>query len=133
VLVAVGADRWLRVWDALEGRLLLGIKTTHRIAESIVSLACRPDNRYIATGDSGGWIKVALPGPTRSRPTSRCESGMSLLSVEGAADSALCCTTLWQVWDISKLSGERVSEGMGGIAVREHACWHAHKVRPSVV
>lgn len=58
VLMAVGADRWLRVWDALEGRLLTGRPTNHRIGESIVSLAARPDNAYIATGDSGGWIKA---------------------------------------------------------------------------
>ena len=57
-LVSASADRALRVWDALEGRMVLEIKTNHRKGESIVSLSCRKDNRFIATGDSGGWLKV---------------------------------------------------------------------------
>lgn len=58
ILLSVGADRMLRLWDALEGRLVLEVYTAHRLGESIVSLACRQDNKYIATGDSSGWMKV---------------------------------------------------------------------------
>eukprot|EP00192_Tetraselmis_astigmatica_P000660 CAMPEP_0117689666 /NCGR_PEP_ID=MMETSP0804-20121206/24643_1 /TAXON_ID=1074897 /ORGANISM="Tetraselmis astigmatica, Strain CCMP880" /LENGTH=1073 /DNA_ID=CAMNT_0005502517 /DNA_START=57 /DNA_END=3278 /DNA_ORIENTATION=+ len=88
VLVAIGADRWVRIWDALEGRLLFQVHTSHRYGESIVSLACREDNKFIVTGDSGGWIKV---------------------------------------WDSSFLTEERGHKGTQDQAIKEHACWQAHK------
>ncbi|KAG2450287.1 hypothetical protein HYH02_004795 [Chlamydomonas schloesseri] len=58
VLVAVGADRWLRLWDVLDGALLAERFTGHRQGETVQALALDGNNRRIATGDSGGMIKV---------------------------------------------------------------------------
>ncbi|KXZ56621.1 hypothetical protein GPECTOR_1g56 [Gonium pectorale] len=58
VLVAVGADRWLRLWDVLDGTLLAERFTGHRQGETVQALALDGNNTRIATGDSGGMIKV---------------------------------------------------------------------------
>ncbi|GFR47120.1 hypothetical protein Agub_g8807 [Astrephomene gubernaculifera] len=58
VLVAVGADRWLRLWDVLDGTLLAERFTGHRQGETVQALALEGSNTRIATGDSGGMIKV---------------------------------------------------------------------------
>ncbi|GLI65559.1 hypothetical protein VaNZ11_009122 [Volvox africanus] len=58
VLVAVGADRWLRLWDVLDGTMLAERFTGHRQGETVQALALDGNNTRIATGDSGGLIKV---------------------------------------------------------------------------
>ncbi|KAG2490207.1 hypothetical protein HYH03_011334 [Edaphochlamys debaryana] len=58
VLVAVGADRWLRLWDVLDGALLAERFTGHTSGETVQALALDGSNSRIATGDSGGMIKV---------------------------------------------------------------------------
>ncbi|KAK9816486.1 hypothetical protein WJX72_000893 [[Myrmecia] bisecta] len=58
VLVAVGADGWLRFWDAMHGRLLLECNAGHKVEESLLALCASPDNSRLVTGDSAGYIKL---------------------------------------------------------------------------
>ena len=57
----VYADRYMRLWDIHLGQCLLDVFTGHRLGETVVSLAVDPSDRWIATADSSGFIKVRRP------------------------------------------------------------------------
>eukprot|EP00798_Chlamydomonas_sp_ICE-L_P018383 gene18383-24853_t len=58
ILVSVGADRFIRLWDTLSGTCLLENFTGHKLGETVAALAVDTSNSVIATGDSAGFIKV---------------------------------------------------------------------------
>ncbi|PNH08562.1 hypothetical protein TSOC_004860 [Tetrabaena socialis] len=107
VLVAVGADRWMRLWDVLDGTLLAERFTGHRQSETVQALALDGTNTRIATGDSGGMIKV------------RQQRG-------GAGRGGAAGEKCEEVWDISRFSGGPLSQAAAAIAIREVALWRGH-------
>lgn len=60
MLLAVGGDRWLRVWDAREGHLRLERFSGHAAGETVQALALDGRNTLAATGDSAGFVKVGV-------------------------------------------------------------------------
>lgn len=63
ILVAVGADRWMRFWNVHDGTCLLQLFTGHKAGESVMAVAVDADNRTIVTGDAAGFIKVSDSWP----------------------------------------------------------------------
>jgi len=57
-LVGTGADGYIRFWNVKEGTLLLEHHAGHRHGESIVSMATNPENSFLFTGDTAGYMKV---------------------------------------------------------------------------
>jgi methylmalonyl-CoA mutase cobalamin-binding subunit len=51
VLLAVGADRRLRVWDTVRCCLLASVLTGHRMGESVAAMALDSSGMRLATGE----------------------------------------------------------------------------------
>ena len=59
VLVATGADRVMRFWDAsCAGALLCGVPTGHLQGSNVIALAVAHTNDTVVTADTGGYVMV---------------------------------------------------------------------------
>eukprot|EP00775_Hariotina_reticulata_P006349 gene6349-6582_t len=94
VLMAVGADRYMRFWDSYSGTLLLEHFTGHSQGSSVAAAALSPDNKMLATADSAGFIMVweisrlAASFLGSSRIDSKRHSGMTSCVASPAASPA---------------------------------------------
>lgn len=60
MLVSIGADRVLRLWDSFRGTLLRECFTGHKSGETVAAMCCSSDASCLVTGDTMGFIKVIL-------------------------------------------------------------------------
>lgn len=104
VLVAVGADRWMRCWCIMTGACLAATFTGHAVGESITALAASPDNACLVTVDSAGYVKVwdatslLLPLEAAAAAGHAASTASSISAAACGSDSAADRNALRQQW-----------------------------------
>ena len=59
ILLTCGAEGWVRAWSVHhQGGLLGQFNAAHKPHESVVAMTTDPENEFLITGDTAGYIKV---------------------------------------------------------------------------
>jgi eukaryotic-like serine/threonine-protein kinase len=116
LLVSVGGDGLVQIWDPVAGGLPLHILSDHRGA--VYSVAVRPDGRQFATGGEDGFVRIWDPA-TGQVDLPRLDHGASISALAYAPDNTALASggmdSLVRVW--SATSGRR---GLGPISHPHH-------------
>lgn len=109
VLLAVGADRQLRVWDTVRCCLLATVHTGHKMGESVAAMALDSSGARLATGEQQqqqGWS--AVPAVTAGLLQDLASDETRHCGPAGTCAALVCMTSRCQVFIIASEASRHV-------------------------